>query len=238
MIRAVLLDLDDTLLDNKMDRFLPPYFEALGQHMARFADPNLLVPMVLASSQVMMQNQDPDVTNQQSFETDFFPNLGLPESEVRPAIASFYEEGFPALKRYTQPRPQARPLVQTLLDEGYDVVIATNPLFPRRAIEHRLDWAGILDLPFTLITTYENSHFCKPNPNYYREILDEVGCEPNQALMVGDDFENDIEPAKQVGLHTYWITDGTADAVPSYSGAQGTLADCLEWMRSGGLCEL
>jgi HAD superfamily hydrolase (TIGR01662 family) len=221
-----------------MDRFLPPYFAALGQHMACFADPDELVPMVLASSQVMTNNQDPDVTNQQAFEADFFPKLSHPESEVRPAIVSFYEEGFPALKRYTQPRPQARPLVQTLLDEGYDVVIATNPLFPRRAIEHRLDWAGVIDLPFTLITTYENSHFCKPNPDYYQEILDKVGCEPAQAVMVGDDFENDIEPAKQVGLHTYWIADGTGDTVSAYSGMQGTLADCLEWIRSGGLRKL
>jgi len=238
MIRAVLLDLDDTLLDNDMGRFLPPYFAALGQHLARFAPPDDLVAMVLASSRAMMSNQDPSVTNQQAFESDFLPRLGIPESEVRPAIASFYEEGFPALMQYTRPRPQARPLVQTLFDQGYDVVIATNPLFPGRAIEHRLDWAGVSDLPFTLVTTYENSHFCKPNPRYYQEILDKVGCQPHQGVMVGDDFENDIEPAMQVGTYTYWITDGTRNQVSTYSGMQGTLADCLNWIESGGLREL
>ena len=150
MIRTILLDLDDTLLDNDMERFLPPYFAALGQRMIPFAPPEDFVEMLLASSRVMMNNQDPSVTNQQAFNADFFPNIGYPESMVRPVFDSFYEEDFPALKRYTRPRPQARPLIQTLFDRGYDVVIATNPLFPRRAIEHRLDWAGVSDFPFTL----------------------------------------------------------------------------------------
>jgi HAD superfamily hydrolase (TIGR01662 family) len=235
MIRTILLDLDDTLLDNDMGRFLPPYFAALGQCLAPFVAPEDFVDIVLASSQVMVNNQDPTVTNQQAFDADFISRLGHPESEVRPVIDSFYEEDFPALKRYTRPRPEARPLVQTLFDQGYGVVIATNPMFPRRAIEHRLEWAGVLDFPFKLITTYENSHFCKPNPRYYQEILDRVGCRPEEGIMVGDDFENDIAPALQVGLHTYWLTEGGRDDVSSYSGERGTLADCLDWVQSGGL---
>ncbi len=238
MIRTILLDLDDTLLGNKMERFLPLYFAALGERMAHFIAPEDLVRKVLASSRVMMQNQDPTVTNQQAFDADFFPDLGHPESEVRPVIDAFYEEDFPALKQYTQPRPQAGLLVQTLFNQRYDVVIATNPMFPRRAIEHRLDWAGVSDFPFSLVTTYENSHFCKPNPRYYQEILEVVGCRPQEGVMVGDDFESDIAPAMQVGLHTYWITDGIRDDVPPYSGLQGTLADCLDWVQSGGLREL
>lgn len=235
MMQTILLDLDDTLLGNNMERFLPLYFAALGERMAEFAAPEDLVRKVLASSRVMMQNQDPSVTNQQAFDADFFPALGHSESEVRPVIASFYEDDFPALKQYTQLRPEARPLVQYLFDQGYDVVIATNPLFPRRAIEHRLDWAGVSDFPFKLVTTYENSHFSKPNPRYYQEILDVVGCRPQEAIMMGDDFENDIAPAMQVRLHTYWITDGTLDDKSSYPGLRGTLADCLSWAESGGL---
>jgi len=238
MIRTILLDLDDTLLGNKMERFLPLYFAALGERMAHFVAPEDLVRKVLASSRVMMQNQDPTVTNQQAFDSDFFPGLRHPEPEIRPVIRSFYEEDFPALKCYTQPRPQARLLVETLFDQEYDVVIATNPMFPRRAIEHRLNWAGVVDFPFRLITTYENSHFCKPNPRYYQEILEVVNCHPQEGMMVGDDFENDIAPAMQVGLHTYWIVDGAPDDVSPYLGLRGTLADCLDWVQSGGLREL
>jgi HAD superfamily hydrolase (TIGR01662 family) len=238
MMRSVLLDLDDTLLDNNMERFLPPYFAALGRRMARFASPDKLTTMVLAATRAMLGNQDPDVTNQQAFDASFFPSLGYPESEVRPVIHTFYEDDFPALKRYTRRILEARLLVRTLVERGYDLVIATNPMFPRRAIEHRLSWAGVFDFPFKLITTYENSHFCKPNPRYYQEILDKLACPPSQAMMVGDDFGNDIDPAAQVGMHTYWINGATRDASIAYSGLRGSLADFLHWVELGGLDEL
>lgn len=238
MIRAVLLDLDDTLLGNDMGRFLPPYFEALGQRMKRFIAPDQFVRLLLASTRVMMKNEDPSLTNQEVFNAEFFPRLGHSEPEVRPIIESFYEKEFPALRRYTHTRPQARPLVQTVFDQGYAVVIATNPMFPRRAIEHRLHWADVLDFPFQLVTSFENSHFCKPNPGYYQEILDKLDCNPREAIMVGDDFRNDIEPAIQIGLHTYWIAeDSNVEGYP-YSGLRGTLDACLAWIQSGGLCDL
>ena len=78
MIRTVLLDLDDTLLENDMGRFLPPYFAALRQRMASFVPPEDLVDLLLASSRVMMNNQDPAITNQQAFDADFFPCLEHP----------------------------------------------------------------------------------------------------------------------------------------------------------------
>jgi HAD superfamily hydrolase (TIGR01549 family) len=238
MIQAVLLDLDDTLLENNMERFLPPYFAALGRRMARFAPPDELVQMVMDATQAMIKNQDPNVTNQEAFNARFFCSLGHPEPEVRPVIHTFYEEDFPALKRYTNRVREARLLVDTLMDLGCDLVIATNPLFPRRAIEHRLNWAGVLDFPFKLITSYENSHFCKPDTRYYQEILEKLDCRPCEAIMIGDDYENDIQPAMQVGLHTYWITDATGDGALSYPGLRGTLADCLEWVQSDGMCDL
>jgi HAD superfamily hydrolase (TIGR01662 family) len=238
MIHAVLLDLDDTLLDNDMGRFLPPYFSALGQRMAGFVAPDRLVEMLLASTRVMMQNQDATITNQQAFNAHFFPRLGYAEPEVRPVIHSFYEQDYPKLKAYTRPRPEARPLVQAIFDQGYAVAIATNPMFPLRAIEQRLEWAGVLDFPFKLVTSYENAHFCKPNPRYYREIVDKLGCRPQEAMMVGDDTGNDIEPALQIGLHTYWITNHSADESFSYAGLRGSLAECLAWVQAGGLGRL
>jgi HAD superfamily hydrolase (TIGR01662 family) len=215
-----------------MQRFLPPYFAALGRCMAQFVAPDKLVPMLLVATRAMMADQDPHVTNQQAFNAHFFAALGYPEAEVRPTIRAFYEEEFPALRQYTQARPQARPLVQALFERGYQVVIATNPMFPRRAIEHRLGWAGVADFPFALITSYENAHFCKPNPRYYQEILDHLACRPQDAIMVGDDWENDIQPAVRVGLHTYWITHANVDEAV-YRGLRGSLADCLEWVRAG-----
>jgi FMN phosphatase YigB (HAD superfamily) len=56
--------------------------------------------------------------------------------------------------------------------------------------------------------------------------------------MIGDDFGNDIQPAARVGLHTYWITDDARSDAFAYAGLRGSLADCLAWVRSGGLGDL
>ena len=104
---------------------------------------------------------------------------------------------------------------EVLSDEGYRVVIATNPLFPATAIEQRLDWAGVRDFPYALVTTMENSHFSKPNPRYYEEILAKIQSAPETTWMIGDNPTNDIIPARTLGLKTWWITD----AIPLFATA-------------------
>ena len=56
-------------------------------------------------------------------------------------------------------------------------MVATNPIFPRKAILHRLSWAGLApeQVPFALITDYERFHFAKPNPAFFAEILAQLG---------------------------------------------------------------
>jgi len=233
MIAAVLFDLDNTLLDSDMEVFLPPYFAALSKHMAKLVDPHVFTDQLMASTQAMVDNNDASITNQMAFEADFLAAFDELSMDLPPEFDRFYEEGFPKLRQFTSPRPEARRLVERLLADDYRVVIATNPLFPRRAVQHRLDWAGVGDLPLTFLTTYENSHFCKPNPDYYREILGKLDCEPDEAIMIGDSLENDILPAEKIGLCTYWIHDGSSET--AHSGFRGTLADCAAWVTEGGL---
>jgi FMN phosphatase YigB (HAD superfamily) len=118
------------------------------------------------------------------------------------------------LRASTILRPAAVDLISAAFDRGLAVVIATNPLFPRLAIERRLEWAGIPvgQYDYALVTTYENMHAAKPQPAYYREILEVTGSEPREALMVGDDWRNDIAPAAAAGLFTYWIAPDDAPA--------------------------
>ncbi len=236
-INAVLLDLDNTLLNSDMDTFLPPYFKALGRRFQTYIAPDVLTQHLMRSTRAVYENRDAGATNEEVFHQNFRAGVGELCDTLTPEFATFYEEEFPALHIHTSPRPAARPFVQYLIDRGYRVVIATNPMFPQRAVEHRLQWAGVGDLPFTFLTTLENSHFCKPNPDYYREVLSRLECTPSQAIMIGDSLENDILPAADVGLNTYWIR---ASGVPE-AGAetlQGTLAECAAWVKAGGLWDL
>jgi HAD superfamily hydrolase (TIGR01549 family) len=138
----------------------------------------------------------------------------LDSNELEAFFDQFYRDAFNQLEGTTKKRPFASKLIQYCQNADLDIVIATNPLFPRVAIEARLAWAGlpVSDYDFSLVTTYENMHAAKPQPAYYAEILQKIGCAPEDALMVGDDWGNDIVPAASLGIHTFWLA--AADASP------------------------
>lgn len=231
MIRVVLLDLDDTLLDTNMDRFIPVYFEALSHKLNNYLPAEELINLILEGTKQMIESVDSSKTNKVVFDEYFYPRLKYSSSVVRSVIDSFYDEQFPLLKKYTRPISIAREFVSELFKWGCKVVIATNPLFPSRAIEHRINWAGLSEFSFALVTTYENSHFCKPNPGYYKEILTKLDIDEKEAIMIGNDQQNDIGPARDAGLHTYWINSKQGEM-------RGSLENCFEWIRFGGLTKL
>ncbi len=232
---TVLLDLDNTLLGNPMHKFLPAYFTALKPRLLPFIKGQNLQQLMYASAQTVQINQDPEMTNLDVFMADFAKRIGHPLAELQSVLDTFYEQDYPQLEQYTTCYPAAREIVTCLLKADYKVVIATNPLFPASAIEQRLAWAGVGDFPYALVTTMDNSHFLKPNPGYYQEILTKIESTPETSWMVGDDLENDITPAYQLGLKTWWIRDDVvneADAA-AYYDKQGTLVDFLSWVKKG-----
>lgn len=207
MTRTILFDLDGTLLPIDTDRFVYHYLQEVAAHAGHLVDPQHLTRQLMASTAVMIQNSDPSCTNAQVFAADFFPKVGRAEAELMPVFEAFYRERFPRLKEVCPGLPGlGRQIVQTALDHGYELVLATNPLFPRAAVEERMRWIGIDRYPWRLITTYEEMHFCKPQPAYYREVLDLIGRQPGECIMVGNDIEED-GAAAAVGIEVYLLTD-------------------------------
>jgi HAD superfamily hydrolase (TIGR01549 family) len=234
--RAILFDLDDTLLSNDMDSFLPRYLALLSAYAADYYDPRLLIEHLLAATQAMVDNTDAAVTNEEAFWTAFSRLTGFDYVEMTPFFTRFYQTRFNEIQGLTQPRPEARPVVEWAFGQGYAVVIATNPMFPRVAVDRRLAWAGIDDFDYDLVTSYEIMHSTKPHPSYFREILDRLDCSPAGALMVGDDWERDILPARQVGIDTFWIAPPEAGVPdPHIPTMRGTLADFWAYCRRGSL---
>jgi FMN phosphatase YigB (HAD superfamily) len=224
-IRAVLFDLDDTLLENSVDRFLKAYFGLLTPHMAHLVPPEKFIAALVHATGAMIKNTDPAITNRQAFIDDFFPRVGRTAEEMMPLFDDFYAVQFGKLRSLTHPNPSARAAIQAAFDTGCDVVIATNPIFPETAIRQRMQWAGVSDFPFKLITSFEMMHAAKPSCRYYREILEHIGRSPDECIMVGDDWDNDMAPAMKVGLQVFWVntaTDSMNDIDPS---ARGTLAE-------------
>jgi HAD superfamily hydrolase (TIGR01549 family) len=97
-------------------------------------------------------------------------------------------------------------MIELLLKRGYDIVVATNPVFPIEAIKERISWAGLDFKKFKYVTSYEEMHYCKPNIEYYNEILNIIDKKPHECIMVGNDVEEDIIASK-LGIKTFLVED-------------------------------
>ncbi len=222
MIRAVLFDLDGTLLHIELERFLRTYFAALRDVALGYTDAEGAERSMEAIQSAVreMCGVHPAETNLAVFEAEFERVFGTPLASVWPAYERFYAEVFPTLAGSAAPAPGARAAVETAQGLGLRVAVATNPIFPRAAVDHRLAWAGLADIDFPVVTTYEDMHACKPHAAYYRQVAERLGVKPSECVMVGDDRFLDL-PAADIGMRTFYVGEH-ADAAADY---RGTLQD-------------
>ena len=206
MVRTLLFDLDGTLLHVDMNLFLKQYFKALTAALTPYIPPQTFMTKLWESTEAMIHDTNPNKTNLEVFMENFFNDPIYRKEEIFPVFNKFYREEYRHLEGYTRKKPEAFPLLQLAVGLGYELVIATNPLFPATAINQRLAWAGIDSLPYSLITSYEIMHFCKPKLQYYREVLDRIGRRPGECIMIGNDVGDDMV-AGQLGMATYLVDD-------------------------------
>jgi len=208
MIKAVLLDLDNTLLRNPDAAFAAQYLSLTDQYFEqRWQFPNIS-KIILKTIRAMGTPHPPHKTNAEVAIEIIAHAIELPFEEVRQAFDDFYQSVYPQLQSCVELFGEiVTDLVHHLREQGYALVIATNPIYPAEAVRQRLNWAGVPDdfKFYALVTHAENMHFAKPDPAYYAEIVARVGVEPDEAIMIGDSLKNDIEPARCAGLHTYTI---------------------------------
>ena len=204
---AILFDLDGTLLPMDYDEFTAGYFGLLARAVAPLGyTKDSLISAMWKGVAAMMKN-DGTMPNADRFWQVFASMIGEHIYADIPKFDDFYRHSFHNAKAFTQPTPSAAKAVALARECSEKVVLATNPLFPRVAVEARLEWAGISPDSFELITDYENSSFCKPNPAYFIEILDKIGADPKKCLMIGNNADEDIAAAQAAGISTFLITD-------------------------------
>lgn len=205
MFDAVLFDLDGTLLPMDQEEFIDAYMGLLAKKLAPHGyDPNHLVAGVWAGTQAMVEN-DGVATNEAVFWEDFCHIFGQQARKDLPLFEEFYASDFAQARTVCGFDPGAGEVAALLKARGVTMVMATNPLFPEIATRQRIRWAGLEPEDFALVTTYENSRYCKPNPDYYRDILARIGKRPENCLMVGNDVAEDMLPARAVGMQVFLL---------------------------------
>lgn len=205
-MNTILFDLDGTLLPMDLYEFTKYYFDAIGNKCAHMIHPKDLQKAIWASTEIMVKNLDNSKTNMEVFMEDFCGRIEVNREQLIATIDDFYCNDFKHLKLVTKPIKMVEDIVKILKDKGYTLVVATNPLFPREAILHRIQWSGLSIEAFTLITDYESFHFCKPNLEFFKEVLSKIGKTPQECLMVGNDVQEDLVAGK-LGIKTFLVED-------------------------------
>ena len=205
-LKCVLFDLDGTLLPMDQDVFTKSYFGLLAKKLIPFGyDGEKVVNAIWMGTRAMVKN-DGAATNEAVFWKTFAGIMGEKVYEDIPLFDAFYRNEFRGVKEVCGYTPKAAEVVKVVKEKGLRVGLATNPLFPKEATAQRISWAGLVLEDFEFYTTYDNSCHCKPNLDYYRDILKVLGLEPEECLMVGNDVAEDMI-TKELGMSVFLLTD-------------------------------
>lgn len=106
--------------------------------------------------------------------------------------------------------PETRKLLERLSGRYRLGVIANQEL----GAEQRMERFGIRRF-FDVIVCSAEAGAAKPDPHIFLMALERANCPPERAAMVGDRLDNDVIPAKELGMRTVWVRQGMGGlAVP------------------------
>jgi len=205
-LTTVLFDLDGTLLPMDQEEFVRAYFHKMAGKLAPLGyEPEKLVGAIWKGTNAMIAN-DGRCTNETVFWETFCQVFGPDAMKDKAIVDSFYLQEFQQVRAVCPCNPQAAQTIRQLQELGLTLALATNPIFPAPGTHSRIRWAGLEVEDFALCTTYENCRFSKPNPNYYRDILQQLGVSAQECLMVGNDVGDDMV-ARELGMSVFLLTD-------------------------------
>ena len=207
MLKAILFDLDGTLLPMDQTVFMKDYFGRLYRRLAPLGyTPEVFHAAMMAGIAAMVKN-DGSRTGEQAYWEAYTSVSGMDLEKELPILEEFYGTEFDDVSSACGYTPKAAELVHSLKARGLRVILATNPLFPRVATQKRIRWAGLTPEDFEFFTTFEDTGFCKPNPAYYKEVLRRAGLDAADCLMVGNDVAEDMMAGAAAGLRGFLLTD-------------------------------
>ena len=229
-MRTILFDLDGTLLPMDQKGFERAYFKSLCSALPE-VEPKLLIQAIWSGTHAMAANSGKQ-TNREVFAEQFTKDGPLDFYQNEDRFASYYQTTFQACASACRISAVSREIFETLQRKNYRIVIATNPIFPEIATYSRLHWLGIDPQQAALITTYENSHFAKPNPSYFQEILEQINEQAENCRMFGNDAEEDGAAAK-VGIPVTLVTDCLINTknLSTENFTLMTLSEVLTWAK-------
>lgn len=229
--KAILFDMDGTLLPMDQKEFVEGYFKLLYEDLSEYIDYETLVKALWSGTAKMYKNNGLK-TNREVFWDDFISLTNLDRNLVEPICDNFYAGRFKIAQIYTKNNNLAKKALYLAHKKASIVILATNPLFPLVAQETRLSFIDLKKDDFDFITAYEDQYFTKPNIKYYEEILKKYDLKPEECLMIGNDANEDMYPCLSLGIDTYLVNDCLIDSDKfNYQGKKGNFKELLEFLE-------
>lgn len=205
MIKAIFFDLDGTLLPMDEDEFTKLYFKLLCKKLVPYGfNPEELINIIWTGTKAMIKN-DGSKTNEELFWDIFVDHYGKESLKNKSEFDEFYVNEFKETSLVCKQNPLAKEIVRVAKSKGLKTILATNPIFPKEGILTRLSFVSLSADDFDQITSYEFSHYSKPNTKYYLELLQNNNLKPEEVVMFGNSEMEDYVPANSVGIKTYLI---------------------------------
>ena len=228
MLNTILFDLDGTLLPMNYDCFAKTYFTGLEKATVGLMAPGKLSKAIMQAVENLAHDSSSD-TNEIKFYRAFEAITGLNREKFDKYANVYYEKNFDECEADCKRSTVLLDALKVVKDKGYTVALATNPLFPKIAVLKRMEWAGLKLSDFEHISSFEDDSFCKPQKEYFLDILKKLNKEPSECLMVGNDMQEDAVAAT-AGIDTYIITDYIIDRkntahTPKYMSNSGGFFD-------------
>lgn len=215
MTRAVLFDLDGTLLSIDTDEFLKRYMKNLSlflHNQYKSVSFEQMIGALMKATDVVSKRCDGKRTISEIFWEEFCALTSISYEEYKPIVNQYYTGEFKSIGKDYKPNNKALECIKLLKDKGVRLILATNPYFPIEAVLTRLQWAGIESDSFELITHYENMFYTKSHEQYYKDILEMQNLDAQHCIMIGNDVKDDLKAAN-IGMDCYFLEE-----MPIYNG--------------------
>ncbi len=206
MLKAVFFDLDGTLLPMDEQEFTKGYFKFLLEKVSSrgYGEPSFFIDTIWKGVYAMYKN-DGTMNNEDRFWNVFDEAYQEDKSKDKPIFDSFYVNEFKKAKAFTAPNPLAREIVDYCHSHVEHTILSTNPIFPRGGQITRLSFIGLKEDDFEYITDYSNSVYCKPNPMYFKSLLEKFNLKPEEVILFGNNNYEDGDCASSLGIKTYLV---------------------------------
>lgn len=235
-INTLLFDLDGTIIDISKRAEILFYLRAFKRFKKYFNPMSFYVSFWKSLRSLQTHN-----TSRSNYDVfiEKMARYGRTTPQVMDLLASeLVEKDFQSLGKFFKPVPGARETIDLAHERGYSLALVTNPVFPRKTVLCRMEWAGLRAENFLFITSSQDMSRCKPSVEFYESLLTRFNLKPEQCLMIGNTPVDDL-PAHDAGIRTFLVETALSQKIVRKSiedprlDARGTYPDLMRWLKDG-----